>query len=393
ENDGVQFNYGGVPPPAGRHPLRRPIGCGASPASHYSFGHRPYVSEHPPVQRPHRPGQRAHRPFPPPRLRPQGRLAAHSGLPEAGAGHPPGSYGTAEHVRPRPLRPRARQTPSLRRPAATGNRPGRRVLPPAPAAGRARRRHEPRGNWAAHGAHPLAAAAVFPHHRRHRTSNAPRHGNMPAACGHPLRPRVGGRKTRRYPPGPEGAGSVLGRGGGGAVSLLEAENLTVAYGHIEAVKGITFTVEEGEMVAILGANGAGKTTTLRAISGLLPLAAGQVRFQGEVISGMPADRIVAMGMAHVPEGRRIFANLTVLENLLLATYHRKDRRQVQDDLERVFSLFPRLAERRDQYGGTLSGGEQQMLAVGRALMTRGRLILLDEPSMGLAPILVRDIFR
>jgi len=177
------------------------------------------------------------------------------------------------------------------------------------------------------------------------------------------------------------------------VSLLEAENLTVAYGHIEAVKGITFTVEEGEMVAILGANGAGKTTTLRAISGLLPLAAGQVRFQGEVISGMPADRIVAMGMAHVPEGRRIFANLTVLENLLLATYHRKDRRQVQDDLERVFSLFPRLAERRDQYGGTLSGGEQQMLAVGRALMTRGRLILLDEPSMGLAPILVRDIFR
>lgn len=174
--------------------------------------------------------------------------------------------------------------------------------------------------------------------------------------------------------------------------LLQVENLSVSYGHIKALHGIDFEVREGELVALLGANGAGKSSALRALSGLVPWS-GRIRLEGLDLARVPADRIVARGMVQVPEGRGIFGNLTVLENLRLATWRRRDRDALAADFDRVFALFPRLAERRDQRGGLLSGGEQQMLAVGRALMSRGRLLLLDEPSMGLSPLLVKEIFR
>jgi len=166
----------------------------------------------------------------------------------------------------------------------------------------------------------------------------------------------------------------------------------VSYGAIQAVKGISFDVGEEEIVTLIGANGAGKSSTLRAISGVAPYT-GQIIYRGRDLRRLPADRIVALGLAQVPEGRGIFGNLTVLENLKLATWHRRDTAEIRKDYERVFSIFPRLEERKHQLSGTLSGGEQQMLAVGRALMSRGRVLLLDEPSMGLAPVLVREIFR
>lgn len=175
--------------------------------------------------------------------------------------------------------------------------------------------------------------------------------------------------------------------------MLELNNVTVSYGAIEALHGISFRVEEGEIVTLLGANGAGKSSTLRSISGMVPVKDGSIRFQGKDLNKIPAHEIVGLGIAHVPEGRGIFNSLTVLENLELATWQRKDRKAVQEDLNRVFGIFPRLAERKRQLAGTLSGGEQQMLAVGRALMTRGRLMLLDEPSMGLSPLLVKEIFN
>ncbi|MFZ5925792.1 MAG: ABC transporter ATP-binding protein [Bacillota bacterium] len=167
----------------------------------------------------------------------------------------------------------------------------------------------------------------------------------------------------------------------------------VSYGSIRAVRGISLDVGEGEIVTLIGANGAGKSTTLRAISGLVRPSSGSIMFQGAELSSLAPHRVVEAGIAHVPEGRGIFANLTVYENLKLATYCRKDRDKIPEDEERVYSLFPRLKERLTQMAGTLSGGEQQMLAVARALMTRGRIMLLDEPSMGLSPILVQDIFK
>jgi branched-chain amino acid transport system ATP-binding protein len=168
-------------------------------------------------------------------------------------------------------------------------------------------------------------------------------------------------------------------------------DLEVSYGSIKAVRGVSFDVGEGEIVALVGSNGAGKSSTLRAISGMVPYK-GSVLYAGRELRGVPPHRIVSLGIAHVPEGRGIFGNLTVHENLKLATWHRKDRREVDKDYGRVFDLFPVLYKRKGQSGQTLSGGEQQMLAVARALMARGRLMLLDEPSMGLAPVLVRDIF-
>jgi len=177
-----------------------------------------------------------------------------------------------------------------------------------------------------------------------------------------------------------------------ATALLEVKDLWIAYDRIHAVRGVSFSVGAGEIVTLIGANGAGKSTILRAISGLLPVARGSLYLAGEDLLRLPAHLRAQRGLAHVPEGRGIFGNLTVLENLRLAAYARQDQ-EVAADLEGVFGLFPRLAERRRQWGNTLSGGEQQMLAVGRALMSRARLLLLDEPSMGLAPLLVREIFR
>jgi branched-chain amino acid transport system ATP-binding protein len=174
--------------------------------------------------------------------------------------------------------------------------------------------------------------------------------------------------------------------------LLEVNDIHTYYGHIYALKGISLTVEQGEIVTLIGANGAGKTTTLKTISGLLHPRAGTIKLQGEQISGLPAHVIVGKGIGQSPEGRQIFTRLSVLENLEMGAYSRTDKADVHKDLDHVFSLFPRLAERRTQAGGTLSGGEQQMLAMGRALMTRPRILLLDEPSMGLAPVLVDTIF-
>ena len=174
--------------------------------------------------------------------------------------------------------------------------------------------------------------------------------------------------------------------------LLEVEDITVRYGRIEALHGLSLRVAEGEVVALIGANGAGKTTTMRAISGLNPLASGKIRFDGKDISNMRADLRVPLGICQSPEGRGIFPGMTVLENLDMGAFTRRDTAEVAKDLDRVLTLFPRLAERRKQAGGTLSGGEQQMLAVGRALMSRPRLLLLDEPSMGLAPMIIQQIF-
>ncbi len=173
--------------------------------------------------------------------------------------------------------------------------------------------------------------------------------------------------------------------------LLELEDVHVKYGAVEALKGISMTVEEGEVVTLLGANGAGKTTTLRTISGLLRPVSGEVRFQGRALSGLPAHRIVGIGIGHVPEGRRVFPQMSVRENLEMGAYQHKGGSK--DIMARVFELFPVLAERRNQNGGTLSGGEQQMLAIGRAMMSRPTLLLLDEPSMGLAPLIVAKIFQ
>jgi len=176
--------------------------------------------------------------------------------------------------------------------------------------------------------------------------------------------------------------------------ILEVNDLVVSYGAIRAVKGISFNVEEGEVVTLIGANGAGKTTTLKTISGLLRPDSGSIKFKGEEIKHILPNKIVELGICQVPEGRGIFTNLTVQENLTLATYTRtKEKDQLKKDYERVFSIFPRLEERRTQSAGTLSGGEQQMLAVARALMTKGQIMLLDEPSMGLAPVLVDEIFK
>lgn len=174
--------------------------------------------------------------------------------------------------------------------------------------------------------------------------------------------------------------------------VLEVKDLAISYGNIKAVKGISFNVKEGEIVTLIGANGAGKSSTLRAISGLIPYK-GDIVYGGLNLKSTPADKIVALGIAQVPEGRGIFGNLTVMENLKLATWSRKDKSQLAEDYQRIFKIFPRLEERRGQLGGTLSGGEQQMLAVARALMSKGKVMLLDEPSMGLAPVLVREIFK
>lgn len=175
-------------------------------------------------------------------------------------------------------------------------------------------------------------------------------------------------------------------------AVLEVKEISVAYGVIEALKGISFTVREGEIVALIGANGAGKTTTLRTVSGLLRPRKGQIFYQGQEITRLSPHQIVAMGLTHVPEGRRVFARMTVMENLEMGAYTCRSRAEFKANLERVFQRFPRLAERKNQLAGTLSGGEQQMLAIGRALMSRPRMLLLDEPSMGLAPLLVREVF-
>ncbi|MBU5313964.1 ABC transporter ATP-binding protein [Tissierella carlieri] len=174
--------------------------------------------------------------------------------------------------------------------------------------------------------------------------------------------------------------------------MLELSNVNVYYGGIHALKNISIKIEEGEVVTLIGANGAGKSTTLKAISGMEKPKSGEIKFNGEKINSLNATSIVKLGISHVPEGRRVFSKMSVMENLEMGAYTRNDKGEIKKDFENVFSLFPRLLERKEQMAGTLSGGEQQMLAIGRALMSRPKLILLDEPSMGLAPIIVKEIF-
>ena len=176
------------------------------------------------------------------------------------------------------------------------------------------------------------------------------------------------------------------------MAMLEVKDLQVFYGMIQAIKGISFEVNEGETVALIGANGAGKTTTLHTITGLLSPKKGSVVFEGKEITKVPAHKIVSLGMAHVPEGRRVFAQLSVYQNLKMGAYTRNDKKEIEDTIEMIYKRFPRLKERKNQLAGTLSGGEQQMLAMGRALMSKPKIVLLDEPSMGLSPILVNEIF-
>ncbi|MGW6566176.1 ABC transporter ATP-binding protein [Streptomyces sp. NPDC054975] len=176
-------------------------------------------------------------------------------------------------------------------------------------------------------------------------------------------------------------------------ALLEVEDLRVAYGKIEAVKGISFSVEAGQVVSLIGTNGAGKTTTLRTLSGLIKPASGKITFDGQVLNGIPAHKVVSLGMAHSPEGRHIFPKLTITENLQLGAFLRKDKDGIEKDIQRAYDLFPILGERRKQAAGTLSGGEQQMLAMGRALMSQPKLLMLDEPSMGLSPIMMQKIME
>ena len=177
------------------------------------------------------------------------------------------------------------------------------------------------------------------------------------------------------------------------MAMLEVKDLQVYYGVIQALKGISFEVNQGEVIALIGANGAGKTTTLQTLTGIIPSKAGSITFEGKDITKIPAHKIVEMGMAHVPEGRRVFADMTVYENLLMGAYTRKDKNEIAQSLANVYKRFPRLEERKNQRAGTLSGGEQQMLAMGRALMSKPRIILMDEPSMGLSPIFVNEIIR
>ena len=176
------------------------------------------------------------------------------------------------------------------------------------------------------------------------------------------------------------------------MAMLEVRDLQVYYGMIHAIKGISFDVNQGEVIALIGANGAGKTTTLHTITGLLAPKSGSVLFEGKDITKVPAHKIVSMGMAHVPEGRRVFAELSVYENLKMGAYTRKDKKEIEESLANVYKRFPCLEERKNQMAGTLSGGEQQMLAMGRALMSKPKIILMDEPSMGLSPIFVNEIF-
>lgn len=176
------------------------------------------------------------------------------------------------------------------------------------------------------------------------------------------------------------------------MAMLEVKDLQVYYGVIQALKGVSFEVNQGEVIALIGANGAGKTTTLHTLTGLLPAKQGSIVFEGKDITKVPAHKIVEMGIAHVPEGRRVFSQLSVYENLKMGAYTRKDKKEIAENLENVYKRFPRLEERKNQRAGTLSGGEQQMLAMGRALMSNPKMIVMDEPSMGLSPIFVNEIF-
>src|SRR5947209_8311338 len=283
-------------------------------------------------------------------------------------------------------------TALLRRSAARRDRAGPGERAEAAAAGRANRRDEPSRVGAADRLHAQAARRAEPHHPADRARHEGGHGRLRAH--HRPGPR---REDRRGPAlgGPRelaGDRGIPGKAGLIALALLEVDEIHTYYGAIEALKGVSLTVDSGEVVTLIGSNGAGKSTTLRSISGLTPASRGKIVFDGEEITRVPAHEVVGHGVALSPEGRHCFPRMTVRENLDLGA-HRRRGGEVAEDLERVYSLFPRLKEREKQRAGTMSGGEQQMLAIGRALMARPQLLMLDEPSMGIAPILVQRIYE
>src|SRR5690606_15153855 len=292
------------------------------------------------------------------------------------------------------------------RPAAPGDRPGAGDRAQAAGAGRARCRHERVRN--------AGAAAVDredPRRRHHRAADRTRHetghGAVRPGAGAGIRQGARAGQARPGAARPQGDRGLPGRGRGprraraiigasimsATQPLLELRGLAVAYGGIRAVRGIDLHVNAGELVCLIGANGAGKSTTLRAICGLVPPSDGDIVYDGQSIKGRKSFELVRQGLVMVPEGRGIFGQLTIEENLAMGAYVRRDAAQVRRDTEHVFTLFPRLAERRRQAAGTLSGGEQQMVAMGRAMIARPRLLLLDEPSMGLAPLMVEKVFE
>src|SRR5690349_2063201 len=299
------------------------------------------------------------------------------------------------------------EEPSLRRAAAAGDRPRAGDRSEGAPFGRARRRNEPEGEGGADAAHPRDPRPLRRGDRAHRARHEARHERVRTDPG--ARPRRHHRPgaAARNPDQPARHRGVPGRevrararrtdrrGKGAAVTeaLLRLSELDVHYGAIHALRGITFEVREGEIVTLIGANGAGKTTTLRAISGLLRPSGGSISYRGEGAVGVKPHKLVEKGLSHAPEGRGIFPNLTVRENLLLGAFLRRDQDGIAKDMERGFALFPILREREHQMAGTLSGGEQQMLSIARALMAKPKLLLLDEPSLGLAPQVTETIFR
>src|SRR5690606_38344238 len=302
---------------------------------------------------------------------------------------------TDRRVRARALCRPPRRRIALRHPEAGRIRPRARRRTEAPPARRARRRPEPRGALRAGGHDPHGHQQVRNHRAARRAPHEPRDGSLRPHRRAELRCQDRGRHARADPVASGRGRGVPGRAGGvGALMsrLLAVRNLEASYGQSKVLFDIAFDLEEGGITAILGANGAGKTTTLRALCQVCRTS-GSIKFQGKELVGMATEDVVRLGVGHVPDGRGTFTGLSVEENLRLGAYVRRDKRAVAEDIERMYERFPRLRERRHQQAGTLSGGEQQMLAISRALMLRPRLLLLDEPSFGLAPLIVAEIFE
>src|ERR671914_1520768 len=410
QDDVLQHAYGAVPAHLRAHQLRRQERDRPPPRPDHEGRDGADLPEHPLVRDDDRARER------------DGRPELAHGLravrldPQAAGRAPRGERGRGEGARDAGLRRDRGEPvradvgePLLRRPAPARDRPRARLGAEAAPARRADRRDEPAGVRGADRLHEEGARRARSHDPADRARHAGHHGGV--RVHHRARPRPedrrgharGGPHQRARGRGlPRQAGREGGRGGSGAprpragrvwlMALLEVSDVRTFYGNIEALKGVSLTVEEGEVVTLIGSNGAGKSTTLRSISGLTPPREGSIRFRGEEISTVPAQEIVRLGISQSPEGRHCFQRMTVRENLELGAYLRRDA-NVKSDMDRVFDLFPRLKEREKQKAGTMSGGEQQMLAMGRALMADPALLLLDEPSMGLAPILVERIYE
>src|SRR5215472_1887284 len=268
--------------------------------------------------------------------------------------------------------------------------------PSSPSCSCSTSRHEHRREASAERSHPKRPRQIERHHSVDRAPRPPRDGSLRSHRRAQLRPAHRARRAGRRAEGSRRDRGLPGRRGMSAEAsgtpLLRVEDLSIRYGHVQALERVSLEVRAGEVVTLIGANGAGKSTTLRSISRTVPIHSGHIAFEARDISGARPSDVVRLGIAQVPEGRRMLARQTVLDNLVLGAYTRSDASEIQADIERQFGRFPRLAERRNQLAGTLSGGEQQMLAIARALMSRPRLLLLDEPSLGLAPLIVRGIF-